>query len=98
MNLIRIIDDNPGVSKIRFKSFLHLFIESEFNLDLEITNLRADHFDEEIVELLKKAGVSQIVLGVEHGHPEVFTKIDKGETLEDIKKAACLIKGAGIFL
>lgn len=98
LKLVRIIDDNPGVSRTRLKSFLRLFTKSKFNLDLEITNLRADHFDKEIIKLMKKAGVSQIVLGVEHGHPEVFAKIDKGETLDDIRKAARLIKEAGIFL
>jgi len=98
MKLVRIIDDNPGVLKGRLKTFLKLFIQNKFNLDLEITNLRADHFDKEIVKLIKKTGISQLVLGVEHGNPSVFAKVDKGETLDDIKKAARLIKDAGIFL
>ena len=45
-----------------------------------------------MIDLLKKAKSPSIGIGVESGHPEIFNKIGKGETLEDIERASKLIK------
>ena len=59
---------------------------------MNIINTRADSLDDEIISLLKKAKCPSIGIGVESGDPEVFKKISKGETLEDIEIAVKLIK------
>jgi anaerobic magnesium-protoporphyrin IX monomethyl ester cyclase len=87
-----IYDDNPMFRKEHIKKFLNLYLDKKINLPLEIINTRADGLDEEIISLLKKVRCPSIGIGVESGHPEVFKKIGKGETLEDIEKAAKLIK------
>lgn len=95
---VRIIDDSPGVDVRRLKRFLRLYAQEKVNLPLEIVNIRADEIDHEMVDLMREAGVFEVCFGVEHGHPEVFAAIGKGETLEDIRRAAKLIKESGLFL
>jgi anaerobic magnesium-protoporphyrin IX monomethyl ester cyclase len=92
MNSIIIYDDNSMFRKNHIKTFLNKYLSEKINLPLTIINTRADSLDEEIIILLKKAKCPSIGIGVESGHPEVFKKITKGETLEDIKNTVTLIK------
>ncbi|EKQ52970.1 MAG: Fe-S oxidoreductase [Methanobacterium sp. Maddingley MBC34] len=87
-----VYDDNAMFRKNHIKKFLKCYINSNINLPLTVINTRADSLDDEIVSLLKKAKCPHIGIGVESGHPEVFKKIGKGETLDDIIRAAGLIK------
>jgi radical SAM superfamily enzyme YgiQ (UPF0313 family) len=86
-----VFDDNPITDKQRFKEFLKMYLE-RIKAELTIVNVRADGVDDEFLELLKKCKVDFISIGVEHAHPEVFKLINKGETLEQIERAARLIK------
>ncbi|MFH0831796.1 MAG: radical SAM protein [archaeon] len=87
---ILVQDDNPLVDKERFYRFLKLYAE-KIKLRLDITNIRADDVNEELLVSLKKANCNAVGLGVEHAHPEVFKQVNKGETLEQIEKAAKLV-------
>ncbi len=87
---ILIQDDNPLVNKERFYKFLRLYAE-KIRLRLDVTNIRADDVNDELLTLLKKANCNAVGLGVEHAHPEVFKLINKGETLEQIERAAKLV-------
>jgi radical SAM superfamily enzyme YgiQ (UPF0313 family) len=87
-----IYDDNPMFRKVHIKNFLKLYLENEINLPLTVINTRADSLDNEMLTLLKKAKCPSIGIGVESGNPEVFNKICKGETLDDIVKVSKLIK------
>jgi radical SAM superfamily enzyme YgiQ (UPF0313 family) len=95
---VRAIDDEPAVDRDRFHEFLTRFAQERNGLSLEIVNLRAKDVSEETLDLMKKAGVFEVCFGVEHGHPFVFGEIDKGESLEDIARAAELVKRSGLFL
>lgn len=86
-----VFDDNPITDKERFNDFLKLYAE-RINAELTVVNVRADGVTDEFLRLLKKCRVNFISIGVEHGHPEVFKMINKGETLEQIERAAKLIK------
>lgn len=92
MYSVVIYDDNAMFRKPHIKKFLNLYLDENINLPLTIINTRADSLDDEMVSLLKKAKCPSIGIGVESGDPEVFKKIGKGETLEDIIKAAAIIK------
>jgi anaerobic magnesium-protoporphyrin IX monomethyl ester cyclase len=92
LDSVIIYDDNPMFRKVHIKKFLNLYLENKINLPLTIINTRADSIDKEMVELLKKAKCPSIGIGVESSDPEIFGKINKGETLEDIQNAAKLIK------
>ena len=97
---VGIFADSPMFNPRYIKELLRLYIEEQINLPLVILNTRADNLDEEIISLLKECGCPSIALGVEHGHPDVFSRINKGETLERIKEMAKLIKrnGMGLYL
>lgn len=92
LNKVIIYDDNPMANIDHLKEFLKLYTNGRIDLPLTIINAHARAIDDELLCLLKKTGCSSIALGVEHGHPEVFNRIRKGETLEDIKRAAVLTK------
>lgn len=95
---LTIVDDNPTFDLNRFKEFTRLYLKENLSLKLVLFNLRADKIDEELLQLLKEAGCDYVVIGVEHGDPEVFKQIRKGETLENIKKAAEMINKFGFKL
>lgn len=86
-----IFDDNPITDKERFNRFLDMY-SKRIKAELTIVNVRADGVDDEFLKLLKKCKVNFISIGVEHANPEVFKMINKGETLEQIEKAAKIIK------
>ncbi len=92
-----VFDDNPITDKQRFKDFLNRYSE-EIKAELTVVNVRADGVDDEFLNLLKKCHVRFISIGVEHANPEVFKLINKGETLDQIKKACELIKKHKISL
>ncbi len=92
LNSVIVYDDSPMTRKEHAREFLELYIANNIDLPLSIINTRADCLDEEMVQLFKKVKCPSIGMGVEHGHPEVFNEIGKGETLDDIKKAAKLVK------
>jgi len=92
----QIIDDNFTLDMARAKSFCRLLLKENLNLRWHCPNgLRADRLDEELVELMKKSGCDSVHLGVESGDEKVFNFINKGEKLEDIAKAAKLLKKHG---
>lgn len=93
-----IYDDNPMFRKHHIKTFINLYFKEKISLPLNIINTRADSLDEEIISLLKKVNCPSIAIGVESGHPEVFKKIKKGESLKDIEQSAKLIKKYNIPL
>jgi len=95
---VKIVDDAPTTDLNNFKTFLKEYADRDLHLTLGIDNMRADKVDEELVMLAKKAGCNLLCLGVESGNSEVFKLINKGESLEDIKRAARLIKQGGLEL
>jgi radical SAM superfamily enzyme YgiQ (UPF0313 family) len=54
--------------------------------------LRAKPIDEEFVQLMKKAGVWYVHLGIESGNPETLIGIRKNITLNDVEKCCRLLK------
>lgn len=98
LSSVIIFDDNPTVKNDHIVLFLKAYLKENINLTLTVINTRADGLNEEIIALLKKARCPSIGLGVESGCPEVFNRIGKGETLEEIRTAAKLIRNHGIPL
>lgn len=72
--------------------------QGRFDFTMQIGNLRADKIDDEFLELMKAAGCEVVQLGAEHGNPAVFKMINKGESLEDIRRACLLVKKHGLKL
>jgi len=95
---VRIVDDCPTFDLERFKTFLRDYARRGIGRPLHIDNLRADRFDDEMLDLVGRIGVDHLCIGVESGNPKVFDAVNKGETLEDIVRAARMIKRHGIRL
>lgn len=98
ISLVTITDDCPTFDPPRFKTFLRRFAALKTGRTLSIANMRARDVDEEFVALYSAAGGRDICVGVESGDPEVFARVNKGETLDDIRRAVTLIRGAGLSL
>jgi len=95
---ISITDDCPTVDKARFNRFLDLFTDADTGCTLSVDNMRADLLDEELLGRFVKARGQNICLGVESGNDEVFRSVNKGETFDDIIKAAALVRRSGLVL
>lgn len=95
---VKMVDDAPTTDRNRFKDFLRQYISEGIGLNMVIDNMRADSVDPELVELAKRAGNESICIAVEHADPVVFGFVNKGETLEQIRKAAEYIKEGGLKL
>lgn len=95
---VAITDDCPTFDKERFKEFLRMYREANTGCRLSIDNMRANLIDEEMIQLYKLAGGQNICLGVESGCPDVFKQVRKGESLEDIIKAAELVRRHNLAL
>ncbi len=89
-------DDNFSLRIERAKALFGEFLNRAFRFKLSAANVRADKVDVELLRLMKKAGGNVLQLGVEHGDPEIFDRIGKGETHEAIYKAAADAHGLGM--
>lgn len=98
LQALKVSDDCPTARPEHFKSFLRYLAAQQPPLPLTVDNTRADSIDDELLALLKAAGAVNVCLGVEHGNPQVFALVNKGETLDDIRRAARLVKQHGLPL
>jgi radical SAM superfamily enzyme YgiQ (UPF0313 family) len=86
-------DDNFSLDISRAKEICRLLIEHKINMEWVCSSgLRADRLDDELAALMKAAGCTQVALGIESIHPEIFPNIKKGENLDDIKRAIVILK------
>ncbi|MDD5133654.1 MAG: radical SAM protein [Candidatus Nanoarchaeia archaeon] len=96
---IHVWDDNFVTNLDRAKKICDLIIQEGLNKKVKwvlACGVRCDCIDEEFIKKAKQAGCYSIYLGVETGSPELLKKINKGETLEQIKYAFYLCKKVGI--
>lgn len=98
INTVNISDDCPTFDMERFKRFLRMFKDANIKCALAIDNVRANLIDEELIRLYAEAGGTNICIGVESTHPEVFALIHKGESFEAIVYAAKLVRQYGLKL
>ena len=61
-----------------------------------VCNSRVDAVDEEIVEVIKRAGCWNIAFGIESGDQGVLDQLNKNITLDMISRAVTLAKSAGL--
>ena len=57
---------------------------------------RADNIDRELLLAMKDAGFIRISYGIESGNEDILKMVQKGETLEEIRKAYEITKSTGI--
>lgn len=85
---INIEDDAFNMSLRRAKKIFRLIIEHNLKLNIAFPNgVRADRIDEELVILMKKAGVYRIAFGVESAVPRLLSFINKRINTDKISRA-----------
>lgn len=93
----KVLDDNFTLNMGRAKDICRFFIEEKLDMKWTCPNgIRADRLDNELCELMHKAGCYSVSIGVESGDPEVFLKIRKGERLEDVERGIKTAQKAGL--
>ena len=61
-------------------------------------NIHAGVCDDEMFNLMAKAGCCEIAIGIESGSPKILKQIGKGTTIESIRRAVKRAKTAGILI
>ena len=57
---------------------------------------RTDHLNEEICELMVKAGCVRVKLGFESGSDMILKQVQKDETKDDMRRGAKMLREAGV--
>lgn len=90
-----ICDDIFFIDKKRAQKFCRLLIKKKLPVYWS-AQTRAEMVDEKTLKLVKKAGGQHIAVGVEVGNPRVRKLIKKGNTVNDVRKCAAIIRKAGL--
>lgn len=61
-----------------------------------VTGIRADRVDQELLNLMKRAGCYRVYYGIESGDDNILRLIKKGETCDMVRKAVKMSKRAGL--
>ena len=92
---VHIQDDAFTAHKNRCLEIADALIKGKYNFELKVRS-RVNSIDEEILKKLKKAGVKQIIYGIESGSQKMLNSMNKKTTVEMNKKAIELTKRVGI--
>jgi anaerobic magnesium-protoporphyrin IX monomethyl ester cyclase len=93
--IVYFVDDIFTVNKKRVKTILRMMIDQKLDMNWKC-EARTDHLDEEICELMNKAGCERVKLGFESGSDKLLKQIQKDETRDDMKRGAKMLKDAGV--
>lgn len=92
---IRFKDNTFGVNKNYLLDLCNKMIDNNFNFSWSCSS-RVDLLDNNLLELMKKAGCHTIQFGVESGSQKILDLYNKGIKLEQIKETFRLCKKNGI--
>lgn len=95
LDLIKFCDPTWNTSVDWVKQFCHMKIKRNNKIPF-YPNIHAGVCDQEMMDLMRRAGCSQIAVGIESGSPKILKDIGKGTTRESIMKGAMMAKKAGI--
>ena len=95
ISYIIFLDDCFTLVRNRIIELCQRLINEDINIKWWI-DTRCDKIDKELLEIMKKAGCSNIVFGVESGNQDVLNRIKKNLKIPDIENAFKLTKEVGI--
>ncbi|MBF0528715.1 MAG: cobalamin-dependent protein [Deltaproteobacteria bacterium] len=84
---------NTGLT--RSKQLLRAIIDADLKIFLKC-QVRASPIDDELAELMRRAGVWYLHLGIESGNPETLSGIRKKISLQEVERCCRLLKNQGI--
>lgn len=85
-------DDNLSFSKEWIVSFLNTLLAKGLTMDATVSNFSVKHLDEEIIALLKRAGVKEFGIAIETGSPEMQQKIRKRLNFDKVRQVIQIMK------
>ncbi|MBU2473004.1 MAG: radical SAM protein [Patescibacteria group bacterium] len=88
-------DDSFTLKKEKITKFCQLIIENNIKINWKCET-RVNLVDQELLNLMKKAGCYMICYGIESGNQKILDILKKGITLEQIEKAIIITKKAKI--
>lgn len=92
-----VADDNFTLNPSRAIKFCKLIIENNIKIRWRCTNgIRADLASNKLFKAMKKAGCYLVAFGVETGDENILKSIEKGETLDQIRRAFKIAKEEGL--
>jgi radical SAM superfamily enzyme YgiQ (UPF0313 family) len=92
-----ICDDIFFFYKERAHEFCRLLLERHLPVFWS-AQTRAEMVDKETLALVKKAGGQHIAVGVEVGNTQIRKLIKKGNTVDDVRECARLIRESGLYM
>ncbi|MBD3389019.1 MAG: radical SAM protein [Candidatus Altiarchaeales archaeon] len=96
---IHIVDDTFTLDMDRAGRIFDGIKERGWDVSIAFPNgIRADRVTPELFRKMRDAGVYCIFFGVESGDGKVLERIDKGETIEQIREAVKLAKDYGFYI
>jgi len=95
INEFFIIDDTFTINRKRVIKLCNLLIFNNIDVKFKISS-RIDRVDQEMLDLLKKAGCYRIHYGVETGSQRLLDYLEKGITLDQVRESIRQTKKAGI--
>jgi len=95
INEITFYDDNMVVDRRRMEGICRRIVEEEKGLSWACS-ARADLVTADMLRAMRRAGCWQISYGIESGSDSILKKIQKGVTVEKIRKAVTLARRVGI--
>lgn len=96
LKILWITDDNFFADRNWAKSVLNAIIDSGIKYTFTIQARYEVGFDDEILELLKKAGFEEIAMGIEFLEDESFKNYNKKSTYEEILSSVKNIQSHGL--
>ncbi len=95
---VQFADDNVTLKRAHIEEICNLLIENNIKISLCFTNgIRADKIDDELMQLMHKAGCYYVSLGIESANPQILKNIKKSETIETIEAAIDIVRRSGIL-
>jgi anaerobic magnesium-protoporphyrin IX monomethyl ester cyclase len=92
---ISFVDDVFTINRKRTVELCNKIIESQIKITW-FCNARADHINEEVAGVMKKAGCHQAYLGFESGSQKILDIIRKGTTVARLTLGSNILKSYGI--
>lgn len=88
---ITFMDDSFTINRKRVKELCMAMIEDHISITWSCLT-RVNIISDEIIALMKKAGCTKVDVGIESGNQRILDLINKGITIEQIRKAAEILK------
>ncbi|MBN1975396.1 MAG: radical SAM protein [Sedimentisphaerales bacterium] len=93
---ITFMDDSFTINRKRVKDLCLAMIETNVNITWSCLT-RVNVISDEIIDLMKKAGCTKVDVGIESGTQRILDLIKKDITLEQVRKAAEILRRNKMF-